>query len=104
MIKYKVFVYGTLRETIVRKTVLGFNPFSQKATLKGFTMSSIELEGIKYPIIIEDPLSNEIIEGEYFEVDQTGLDNLDWYESSAYLRKEVDLENGIRAWVYYQTK
>jgi gamma-glutamylcyclotransferase (GGCT)/AIG2-like uncharacterized protein YtfP len=100
--KYKVFVYGTLRNGAVRKSVLGFNPFSKSASLKGFKMSSIELDGIQYPIIVEDLLSNEIIEGEYFEVDQEGLDNLDWYESTAYHRKEVVLESGDRAWVYYQ--
>jgi gamma-glutamylcyclotransferase (GGCT)/AIG2-like uncharacterized protein YtfP len=102
--KYKVFVYGTLCDGSLRKTILGFNPFSKPARLKGFAMHSIILEGIEYPIIVEDPLSTEIIEGEYFEVDQIGLDNLDWYESSAYQRKEVDLENGIRAWVYFQPK
>ena len=102
--KYKVFVYGTLRDGAVRKTILGFNPFSKPASIKGFTMSSILLEAISYPIIIEDPLSNEIIEGEYFEVDQEGIDNLDWYESTAYNRKEVYLENGIRAWVYIKPK
>jgi gamma-glutamylcyclotransferase (GGCT)/AIG2-like uncharacterized protein YtfP len=100
--KYRVFVYGTLRNGNVRKTVLGFNPYAQKSSLRGFKMSSIELEGINYPIIIEDPLSAELIEGEYFEVDQTGMDNLDWYESTAYSRKEVVLENGLKAWVYFQ--
>jgi gamma-glutamylcyclotransferase (GGCT)/AIG2-like uncharacterized protein YtfP len=102
--KYTVFVYGTLRDKSVRKTVLGSNPFSKTASLKGFTMSSIELDGNEYPIIAEDPMSNEIIEGEYFEVDQAGIDNLDWYESTAYHRKEVELEDGIRAWVYYRAK
>jgi len=102
--KYKVFVYGTLRDISVRKTVLGHHQSSITASLKGFIMSSIALDGISYPIIIEDPLSTEIIEGEYFEVDQTDLDNLDWYESTAYHRKEVELENGLKAWVYYQPK
>jgi gamma-glutamylcyclotransferase (GGCT)/AIG2-like uncharacterized protein YtfP len=100
--KHKVFVYGTLRDGSVRKKVLGSNPYSLKASLKGFTMSSIELDGTQYPIIVEDPLSKGSIEGEYFEVDQEGLDDLDWYESNAYQRKEVVLENGIRAWVYFK--
>jgi gamma-glutamylcyclotransferase (GGCT)/AIG2-like uncharacterized protein YtfP len=100
----KIFVYGTLRDASVRKSVLGHPQSSKPACLKGFKMSFIVLEGISYTVIIEDPLSAEIIEGEYFEIDQTDLDNLDWYESTAYLRKEVELENCLKAWVYYRSK
>jgi gamma-glutamylcyclotransferase (GGCT)/AIG2-like uncharacterized protein YtfP len=97
-----VFAYGTLRLEKVRRELLGYSLPSSPTTIKGFYMDSIVIDDIKYPIIIEYPDSNEIIEGEYFEVEEKDLEKLDAYESSAYRRKEVTLNNKVVAWVYIQ--
>lgn len=97
-----IFVYGTLRDEQTRIELLGYNPCSTCATIKGYRTDSISIDGIKYPIIIEDADSNEIITGEYFEVEDMDLEKLDAYESSAYRRKEVTMDNEEIAWVYFK--
>jgi gamma-glutamylcyclotransferase (GGCT)/AIG2-like uncharacterized protein YtfP len=99
---HNVFVYGTLRDSRVRRDILGYNPNAFPGSLKGFHLSSIQLDGICYPILIEEIGCQEKVSGEYFEVDDKGLALLDLYESEAYRRKEVTLEEGIKAWVYYE--
>jgi gamma-glutamylcyclotransferase (GGCT)/AIG2-like uncharacterized protein YtfP len=100
--KQYVFAYGTLRKEAVRRELLGYSLVSYPALLTGFSLSTIVLENTEYPIIIENPESLEIIDGEYFEVGEKDLKKLDDYESAAYRRKKVTLENQIVAWVYTQ--
>ena len=97
-----IFAYGTLRDGQTRRELLGYNPYSTCATIKGFRMDSISIDGTTYPVIIEDGDSNEIITGEYFEVEDKDLEKLDAYESSAYRRKEVTMDNEKIAWVYFK--
>lgn len=96
-----VFVYGTLRDPKIRRRILGTNPATTPSSLLGFRMSTITLDGVIYPILIEDPGCQEIVNGEYFKVDDKGLLLLDDYESDAYRRKIVTLEDGVQSWVYY---
>jgi gamma-glutamylcyclotransferase (GGCT)/AIG2-like uncharacterized protein YtfP len=95
-----IFVYGTLRLKSLRREILGHETLSVPARLKGFTTGSVLLDDIEYPIITKNPDSKETIEGEYFAVDEQDLEKLDAYESSAYRRIKVELENGIFALVY----
>lgn len=96
-----VFAYGTLRDPDVRQKVLRVETVTTISWLRGFRMSSVKLDGTVYPIIVEDIFSEEVIEGEYFEVSDEGLGLLDDYESEAYRRKKVQLSNSAEAWVYY---
>jgi gamma-glutamylcyclotransferase (GGCT)/AIG2-like uncharacterized protein YtfP len=100
--KHSVFTYGTLRLKSVRKDLLGYETVSSPALLKGFSMKTITLDNIEYPIISENPESDEIIEGEYFAVEEEDLKKLDRYESKAYRRIKVKLENQEIVWVYIQ--
>jgi gamma-glutamylcyclotransferase (GGCT)/AIG2-like uncharacterized protein YtfP len=95
-----VFAYGTLRDKIILEELLGRIPERYPAMLKGFQLSSIQLDGNEYPIIIQNPQSNKTIEGDYFLVNSSELKILDDYETDAYRRIEVLLENGTMAWVY----
>jgi gamma-glutamylcyclotransferase (GGCT)/AIG2-like uncharacterized protein YtfP len=97
-----VFAYGTLKLENLRQELLGYETPSFPGILKGFSMSSVILDHIEYPIIMENPDSCDIIEGEYFAVEEPDLKKLDIYESPAYRRIQVKLENGIAAWVYIQ--
>jgi gamma-glutamylcyclotransferase (GGCT)/AIG2-like uncharacterized protein YtfP len=100
--KQIVFAYGTLKEKAIRKELLGYESESVPATLKGFSLGAIVLDNVEYPIIRENPSSDEIINGEYFVVNENDLEKLDAYESSAYRRILVKLENHQVAWVYIQ--
>jgi len=95
-----IFVYGTLRLKSLRRELLGHETLSLPGRLNGFSTGSVILDGIEYPIITENPDSKETINGEYFAVDEQDLEKIDAYESYAYRRNKVELENGIVAWVY----
>jgi gamma-glutamylcyclotransferase (GGCT)/AIG2-like uncharacterized protein YtfP len=98
--KHIVFAYGTLRNKNVLKELLGRVPATYPSSLRGYRMDSILLGGIFYPIIMADPSSSELIKGEYFEVDELELEKLDIYESDAYRRIKIHLDENITAWVY----
>ncbi len=102
LLKHGVFAYGSLTIEAIRKDVLGYEPKTIKALLKGFALKSIIIGEDTYPILFEDPGYSEIIDGEYFEVDEIGLEKLDAYETPAYRRKIVNLENRLSAWVYIE--
>jgi gamma-glutamylcyclotransferase (GGCT)/AIG2-like uncharacterized protein YtfP len=95
-----VFAYGTLLDKAIQKELLGRNPQTFSAYLSKFRLGSITIDGIKYPIIIEDSTAEVLIKGEYFEVDEEEIEKLDLYETDAYRRIQVVLENGLYAWVY----
>lgn len=97
-----VFAYGTLLDPAVRETTLGYIPNIKASQVIGFRKEEIILSGIAYPILVEDMLCEEIIEGGYFEIDKSDLSKLDAYESSAYKRKQVVTTQGIRVWIYYR--
>jgi gamma-glutamylcyclotransferase (GGCT)/AIG2-like uncharacterized protein YtfP len=97
-----IFVYGTLRLENIRRELLGHETLSTPGRLKGFSMDAILLDNIEYPIIWKNTASTEVIEGEYFEVNENDLKKLDVYESSAYKRILAELENHLFAWVYIQ--
>ena len=100
--KSYLFVYGTLLDEKIRHMVLGRPSALFPGKLKGFSKSSLTIDGTTYPMLIEAPESSKVIEGGYFELTDQELEKTDAYETSAYRRKQVMLENGIRVWVYYQ--
>jgi len=95
-----VFAYGTLLDEEIRNYILGYKTTVLRAQLKGFRKSSILLAGVKYPAIKEDPDNNQTVDGAYFSINEKDLELIDQYESSAYSRIRVRLENGIQAWTY----
>ncbi len=95
-----LFVYGTLLDEKIRNAILGYDTLLSPGILRGFRMSSVTLSGTGYPILMEDRESEEVVEGGYFELNEEGLQKMDAYESEAYRRKQVRLENGMLAWVY----
>jgi gamma-glutamylcyclotransferase (GGCT)/AIG2-like uncharacterized protein YtfP len=95
-----VFAYGTLGDVKIRKEVLGYDTPSYPAAIEGFRTDSIKLGNTYYPILVENERSNVPIGGEYFMLGDTDLSKLDHYESEAYRRKLVRINNGMKAWVY----
>ena len=99
--KSYLFVYGTLLDEKIRRAVLGRPAPLTPGKLQGFSMSSLTIDGTAYPVLVEDPSSNETIEGGYFEITDQELEKTDAYETSVYSRKQVLLKDGVKAWVYY---
>jgi gamma-glutamylcyclotransferase (GGCT)/AIG2-like uncharacterized protein YtfP len=97
----KLFVYGTLRDKSIRKKITGKAiPSLGVFKLDGYKLSGIVIGGTEYPIIFNDPNSNELIEGELIEVSESELSLLDEYEGSEYSRTRIELQNGHVVWAY----
>ena len=90
--EHRVFVYGTLRQPIVRRLVTGQWIATREAELAGFTQRGLDLE----------PQPGATTEGEVFEVEAPVLARLDRYERLGirYERVEARLTGGNKAWVY----
>ena len=95
---HKLFIYGTLKDSEVQKRILGREVVGESDVLQGYKKTTIELDSVKYPIIIEDVLSS--VRGKVIEVSDEELSKIDNYESGRYQRIQVMLESGIEAWVY----
>lgn len=102
MSKCYVFAYGTLLDPKIRLDLLGYSTTIIKTYIKGFRKDIIILEGIKYPILIEDIGSIEIIEGGYFQIKANDLKKLDAYESTTYRRKLALTADNTQVWIYYR--
>jgi gamma-glutamylcyclotransferase (GGCT)/AIG2-like uncharacterized protein YtfP len=101
----KLFVYGTLRDPLIRKKITEREIVSEgKDLLTGFRLSTVSDYGKSYPVIIEDNSSTLEIKGEIIDVTPEELQALDEYEGYLYVRQKVTLKSGVMAWVYVQSK
>ncbi|MBN1951279.1 MAG: gamma-glutamylcyclotransferase [Bacteroidales bacterium] len=98
--KCYIFAYGTLCDVKVRKDVIGYVSDAKPSSLKGFTMSEIVLEHISYPVIVEDRLAEDSLEGIIFQIEEEDLQKLDAYETNAYRRIQITTMTGETAWTY----
>ena len=71
---------------------------SQGAVLEGYEKSMIGISGRIYPIA--SPRKESVVEGTVLTITIEELKRIDGYETSAYVRREVTLRSGKRAWVY----
>ncbi|TCO76665.1 gamma-glutamylcyclotransferase family protein [Chromatocurvus halotolerans] len=90
--EHRVFVYGTLRQPLVRRLVTGNWIETREATLPGFAQQGLDLE--RRP--------GAVTEGEVFTVEAPVLARLDRYERLGirYERVPAILANDEEAWVY----
>lgn len=89
---HAVFVYGTLRNRLVRRVVIGHHVEARPAALPGYRKDGLD--------VVPEPGSRT--EGLVFEVDGLALRRLDRYERVGirYQRIERILDDGTPAWVY----
>jgi gamma-glutamylcyclotransferase (GGCT)/AIG2-like uncharacterized protein YtfP len=89
---HQVFVYGTLRQPLVRRLVIGRPTPTRPASLPGFRREGLDLV----------PQAGASTPGERFVVDAEELSRLDRYERLGvrYERHLETLEGGETAWVY----
>jgi gamma-glutamylcyclotransferase (GGCT)/AIG2-like uncharacterized protein YtfP len=90
--EHRVFVYGTLRFSLVRRLVMGSSGDPEPATLPGFRRRGLNIteeEGAE-------------VRGLLLRVDPAELAALDRYERIGvrYQRRRVTLADGTEAWVY----
>ena len=94
-----LFVYGTLITDETRKDVLGRDVSGVPATLDGYDGSkTVTIEKESYPAA--EKKKKHSIQGLLIEVTPEELEKLDAWETDAYRRKEIELTNGIKAWIY----
>lgn len=94
----RLFVYGTLRRQAVQGRVFGRRMRGSRDTLEGYIKFTIKLGPKTYPII--SPQKGAVVEGTVLTITLAELKKADAYETSAYVRREVTLRSGKRAWVY----
>lgn len=95
-----LFVYGTLIDSAVQKTVIGRELALQADTLPNFRHDVIALGQHVYPQVQEAP--GHCVDGWVMEVTREELQCIDYYETDAYQRAWVQLSSGRYAWVYCQ--
>ena len=94
-----LFVYGALTAGETRKDVLGRDVPGVPATLDGYDGSNmVTIENESYSAAEKNIECS--IQGLLIEVTSEELEKLDVYETDAYKRKEVELTDGKKAWVY----
>ncbi len=94
-----VFVYGTLMDEKIRYEELGREIPGIPATLDGYDGSkTILIEDESYPAAEKNIECS--IKGSMIELTLEEISKLDVYETDAYKKEEVELTNGIKAWVY----
>ena len=94
-----VFVYGTLMDEKIRYEVLGRQIPGIPATLDGYDgIKTIIIENESYSAAEKN--SECFIKGLTIELTEDEMEQLDVYETDAYNREEVELTNGIKAWIY----
>ncbi len=94
-----VFVYGTLTNDAIRKDIIGRIVLGIPTTLDGYDGSkTIIIENESYPAAEKNIECS--IKGLMIELTLEEISKLDVYETDAYKRDEVELTNGIKAWIY----
>ncbi len=95
--RHRLFVYGTLADPKLQKKIWGRVAKRTPAVVKGYKRSKIGIDGEAYPLIIRDKAGK--VRGFVIEVTGDELKKIDDYETKAYRRKRVRLENGAAAWI-----
>jgi gamma-glutamylcyclotransferase (GGCT)/AIG2-like uncharacterized protein YtfP len=94
----KLFVYGTLQDPDIQKSLVGRIIFGTPARLANFEKTTINLGGRIYPIV--RPAENKAVNGMVLEVTSEELARFDRYETNAYRRITAKLDSGQTVWVY----
>ena len=104
-----LFSYGTLQQREVQLATFGRELAGTPDALRGYRRTQlaiskpkvVELSGKAiHTIAVKSGDPDDRIEGTVFELTQAELEAGDGYEVDAYVRVEVTLESGRRAWAY----
>lgn len=92
----KLFVYGTLQDPLVQKSLIGRTVTGEADTLSGYIINMALMP--PYPVALAK--ENSTIDGHVLSVTNEELNLLDDYEGDCYLRVDVTLQSKQNAWVY----
>ena len=108
-----LFSYGTLQKADVQLRLFGRRLTGTRDSLKGYTLSSIEITDESFlakgeqtnqlTAVISDE-EKDAIEGTAFEISEKDLLMANEYEPDNYQRIQVVLASGKQAWLYLATK
>jgi len=94
-----VFVYGTLANSEIRKSILNRHVPATPSTLVGYDGSkTITIENESY--FAAEKNTESVTKGFVIELTPEEILKLDVYETDAYKKREVILIDGTKAWVY----
>src|SRR5579862_5413243 len=105
----KLFSYGTLRYESVQLATFGRKLKGMQDVLSGFNLSMVEIKDknvvetsgeTSHPIITFTGSQADQITGFVFDLSLEELKRADEYEVEDYKRINVQLQSGIKAWVY----
>jgi len=106
--KFRIFSYGTLRQSNVQVALYGREVPTVEDTLPGWKLDWIQItdpevilaSGSDRHPILRKGKPTDSVSGAYLELDQTELAATDKYEVSDYKRQSVTLASGLQAFVY----
>jgi len=94
-----LFVYGTLKDPKVQKEVIISREISgETAVLNDYAKSEIGIDGQNYPVLV--PKKGSSVDGIMLNLRPEELARIDEYETEAYKRELVKLDNRKEAWSY----
>ena len=106
--KFRIFSYGTLRQSNVQLALYGREVPTVEDTLPGWKLDWIQItdpevilaSGSDRHPILRKGKPKDSVSGAYLELDETELAATDKYEVSDYKRQSVTLASGLQAFVY----
>lgn len=96
-----IFSYGTLQDTAVQKAVFRRELKGSVDILNDYELLSDQVYG-SYPVVA--PKEGVHTRGYCYRLNPDELKLADAYEGPGYIREEVTLHSGTRAWVYLENK
>ncbi len=105
----KLFSYGTLQKPQVQKSQFGRLLEGTPDVLTGYRVALVKIEDAavlaaseqsEHPILVPSDNPEDTVSGTLFVLTETELDKADAYEVDDYVRKDVTLASGQRAFVY----
>ena len=94
-----VFSYGTLQQTTIQLDLYGTTLEGITDQLKDYELLNNVVYG-KYPVVRK--ALNQVVKGTVFNLTTQQLQITDQYEGEAYKRIMLQLNSGIKAWVYIE--
>lgn len=105
----RLFSYGTLQQPDVQRANFGRLLAGVSDAVAGFRLSTVTIDDPEvvaesglaiHPILVASANAADLVPGTVFLITQAELDAADDYETGAYVRVEVMLASGGRAWAY----
>lgn len=97
-----LFVYGTLRDWGLQRSLLKRKIKQSADILMGYRRAKIKIGTKTHPVAISSP--KHFIHGSMLEITTKELKELDHYEGRRYKRLRVKLRSNQKAWVYVENK